>query len=801
MIPLRSLTNKNTSQQHSGYSIGSSQFFLIMRSFTSVALWILVLLVLIPVQVSAQKELDVPQLSIQTQSYLHNPEAGTYLYHNAKVEWEGISVESTEILYHPGKNKLTAKGYVRVTEGEIIAVMDELEINIKDGNGLFINVIFYDASSKAYMTAKEVRRVGKGEYNAKTCTFTTCNPKSPAWQIAGSEVNYYSQNFSSSSSSTLRVGGVPVFYFPYLAWPTVKRRQSGFLPPEYLIVRSSLRKFDLGYRIGIPYFWDIDPEQDLTLTYDWVERRGPGIRLDYQYAWKEGMRGEIKYQQFFERDPRDPENESGSLSSEEIESSELNPQRFKFEFNHNQQLDGQSRLIASALVYSDSQFQKEYELVDSPTPNTAQQLSANINRQFPKGSVTLSATQTRVFSELAILNRKIDLTQIQYLPALSFQFSDTLWRSGKSTLSSSLSGSAVRYYRVQGYNGEGASVTPRLNFQFPLFQHFNASLDLGKKISSYKVRDPDVSGSEDAYGFNILDGKAKINTTLSRTFRTDSGIYSRFKHLIIPRLQYEYIEDVRQTSVSGVPFGGTFSTRRLATFLLGNVLLVKRRFFERSYSQAGGKTREGKSRNLASFNFVQNYDFLKKDRYFQPVGPAIKGNETESGQPLLPLRSILKFTPGTAFSINLFNRYHHQKRRVVEYSAAVSLGLSAHNKASVNFRNNEDAYQTPYGNDVVAANTFGFGNSFEASDELAFGFSGTVNLDADSYTFRRRLSSSAFTMDYRPDCWNIRLALTENVGKTLSNSGREKEYIDRTLYVYINLGGISIPEQILPDLD
>ena len=801
MIPLRSLTNKNTSQQHSGYSIGSSQFFLIMRSFTSVALWILVLLVLIPVQVSAQKELDVPQLSIQTQSYLHNPEAGTYLYHNAKVEWEGISVESTEILYHPGKNKLTAKGYVRVTEGEIIAVMDELEINIKDGNGLFINVIFYDASSKAYMTAKEVRRVGKGEYNAKTCTFTTCNPKSPAWQIAGSEVNYYSQNFSSSSSSTLRVGGVPVFYFPYLAWPTVKRRQSGFLPPEYLIVRSSLRKFDLGYRLGIPYFWDIDPEQDLTLTYDWVERRGPGIRLDYQYAWKEGMRGEIKYQQFFERDPRDPENESGSLSSEEIESSELNPQRFKFEFNHNQQLDGQSRLIASALVYSDSQFQKEYELVDSPTPNTAQQLSANINRQFPKGSVTLSATQTRVFSELAILNRKIDLTQIQYLPALSFQFSDTLWRSGKSTLSSSLSGSAVRYYRVQGYNGEGASVTPRLNFQFPLFQHFNASLDLGKKISSYKVRDPDVSGSEDAYGFNILDGKVEIKTTLSRTFRTDSGIYSRFKHLIIPRLQYEYIEDVRQTSVSGVPFGGTFSTRRLATFLLGNVLLVKRRFFERSYSQAGGKTREGKSRNLASFNFVQNYDFLKKDRYFQPVGPAIKGNETESGQPLLPLRSILKFTPGTAFSINLFNRYHHQKRRVVEYSAAVSLGLSAHNKASVNFRNNEDAYQTPYGNDVVAANTFGFGNSFEASDELAFGFSGTVNLDADSYTFRRRLSSSAFTMDYRPDCWNIRLALTENVGKTLSNSGREKEYIDRTLYVYINLGGISIPEQILPDLD
>jgi hypothetical protein len=50
-------------------------------------------------------------------------------------------------------------------------------------------------------------------------------------------------------------------------------------------------------------------------------------------------------------------------------------------------------------------------------------------------------------------------------------------------------------------------------------------------------------------------------------------------------------------------------------------------------------------------------------------------------------------------------------------------------------------------------------------------------------------------LDYRPDCWNIRLALTENVSKTTTSSGREKEYIDRTLYAYINLGGVEINEQ------
>ena len=63
------------------------------------------------------------------------------------------------------------------------------------------------------------------------------------------------------------------------------------------------------------------------------------------------------------------------------------------------------------------------------------------------------------------------------------------------------------------------------------------------------------------------------------------------------------------------------------------------------------------------------------------------------------------------------------------------------------------------------------------------------------------MSSSTFTLDYRPDCWNIKFALTENVDKTTTSSGKEKEYIDRTLFAYINLGGVVIPEQIFPNLE
>ena len=95
-------------------------------------------------------------------------------------------------------------------------------------------------------------------------------------------------------------------------------------------------------------------------------------------------------------------------------------------------------------------------------------------------------------------------------------------------------------------------------------------------------------------------------------------------------------------------FGENFSAQKKETILK----FAEKGVIPLQSSQAGVETREGKSRTLANLNFVQHYNFLKKDHSFQAIGPTIKGNETEFGKPLLPLRTILTFSPGTNFSIN-----------------------------------------------------------------------------------------------------------------------------------------------------
>ena len=65
-------------------------------------------------------------------------------------------------------------------------------------------------------------------------------------------------------------------------------------------------------------------------------------------------------------------------------------------------------------------------------------------------------------------------------------------------------------------------------------------------------------------------------------------------------------------------------------------------------------------------------------------------------------------------SISYFNRYDHLKRRILEYSANVQVGVSAYNKAMVSFQENEETYEDPYGTEISAGKTFGFGQMWNS---------------------------------------------------------------------------------------
>ncbi|MCC6201574.1 MAG: LPS assembly protein LptD [Gammaproteobacteria bacterium] len=110
--------------------------------------------------------------------------------------------------------------------------------------------------------------------------YTTCAPESPAWRLHASKIRLdHDADRGEASHVLLRVRDVPVFYFPWLSFPLSDARQSGFLTPT---LGSSA---DSGIDVALPYYWNIAPHRDATLTPRAIINRGFMLGGQYRYLY------------------------------------------------------------------------------------------------------------------------------------------------------------------------------------------------------------------------------------------------------------------------------------------------------------------------------------------------------------------------------------------------------------------------------------------------------------------------------------------------------------------------------------
>ena len=104
-----------------------------------------------------------------------------------------------------------------------------------------------------------------------TTTVTSCPPGDARWEIRARSIRLdAASEIATSRHARLRLGGVPVFYAPYLRFPLSAGRSSGFLVPDIYEGRD-------GIDLSVPYYINLAPNYDATLTPRWIAQRGLGI--------------------------------------------------------------------------------------------------------------------------------------------------------------------------------------------------------------------------------------------------------------------------------------------------------------------------------------------------------------------------------------------------------------------------------------------------------------------------------------------------------------------------------------------
>jgi len=78
----------------------------------------------------------------------------------------------------------------------------------------------------------------------------------------------------------VRFFSVPIFYFPTVTFPINNDRKTGFLFPTIGFGGEN------GAQLAVPFYWNIAPERDATITAEYLSARGILLRGDYRYIGK-----------------------------------------------------------------------------------------------------------------------------------------------------------------------------------------------------------------------------------------------------------------------------------------------------------------------------------------------------------------------------------------------------------------------------------------------------------------------------------------------------------------------------------
>ncbi len=77
--------------------------------------------------------------------------------------------------------------------------------------------------------------------------------------------------------SIMRFKDVPIFYTPYISFPLGDERKSGVLFPSLGHSGSN------GFELEVPYYFNLAPNYDLTLTPGMLTARGVQLAEDFRY--------------------------------------------------------------------------------------------------------------------------------------------------------------------------------------------------------------------------------------------------------------------------------------------------------------------------------------------------------------------------------------------------------------------------------------------------------------------------------------------------------------------------------------
>ena len=209
-----------------------------------------------------------------------------------RLRRRGQAIYADWLRYDQPQDEVNARGNVRLEQRGDVLEGTEMQLKLDTERGAMEHPNYEVRVNATNGRGKGERLIfeGEGKYRLLSGNYTSCEVGNDDWFVRSKDFEIdKGRQIGTARNASILFLGVPILYTPYISFSLDRQRKSGFLAPTFGTTGNS------GYEFSLPYYWNIAPDRDATITPRVMAKRGVQLQNEFRYL-APLYRGELRYE-------------------------------------------------------------------------------------------------------------------------------------------------------------------------------------------------------------------------------------------------------------------------------------------------------------------------------------------------------------------------------------------------------------------------------------------------------------------------------------------------------------------------
>lgn len=211
-----------------------------------------------------------------------NPDDKLELIGDAEIRRGGAVLRGDKITYTQKTDEVEAEGNARLSMDGAVFSGPSMRFRLTEQSGSMTDAEYEFVPRHIRGCAKNIEFLAGNKTTFSDAKITTCKREDEAWFIRMDTLDVDEfEKTATGRNASLHFLGVPVFGSPWFSFPITNERRSGILTPTFGM--SSSRGVD----VAVPYYLNLAPNYDVTLTPRIMTKRGVLLQTDTRFLYND----------------------------------------------------------------------------------------------------------------------------------------------------------------------------------------------------------------------------------------------------------------------------------------------------------------------------------------------------------------------------------------------------------------------------------------------------------------------------------------------------------------------------------